>query len=138
MDRAGLQAWVGLYERAWRTPGTELLDELFAPQAIYQTAPFEEPFQGLSAIAAMWEAERARPQEVFAMDSAVVAVEGAVGVVRLEVRYGDPVRQRYRDLWVVRFDPQGRCVAFEEWPFWPPGARGGWIEGPREPSPQTP
>jgi hypothetical protein len=58
MDRAGVQAWVALYERAWRTPGTELLAELFAAEATYQTAPFEEPFQGLSAIAAMWEAER--------------------------------------------------------------------------------
>ena len=53
MDRAGVQAWVGLYERAWRTPGTELLAELFAPEATYQTAPFEEPFQGLPAIAVM-------------------------------------------------------------------------------------
>jgi hypothetical protein len=131
MDRAGVQAWVALYERAWRTPGTELLAKLFAPEATYQTAPFEEPFQGLPAIAVMWEAEREGPQEVFAMDSEVVAVEGDTGVARLEVRYGDPVRQTYRDLWVVRFGAQGRCLAFEEWPFWPPGARGGWIEGPR-------
>src|SRR6266542_3118451 len=109
MDRAGVQAWVALYERAWRTPGTEVLAELFAPEATYQTAPFEEPFQGLPAIAAMWEAEREGPEEVFAMDSEVVAVEGDTGVARLEVRYGDPVRQTYRDLWVVRFDAQGRC-----------------------------
>jgi hypothetical protein len=53
MDRAGLRAWVELYERAWRTAGTELLAELFAPEATYQTAPFEEPFRGLPAIAAM-------------------------------------------------------------------------------------
>src|SRR6266540_2439759 len=112
MDRAGVQAWVALYERAWRTPSTEVLAE-------------------------MWEAEREGPEEVFAMDSEVVAVEGDTGVARLEVRYGEPVRQTYRDLWVVRFDAQGRCLAFEEWPFWPPGARGGWIEGPRSfpPSP---
>src|SRR6266496_3901003 len=63
MDRAGVQAWVALYERAWRTPGTEVLAELFAPEATYQTAPFEEPFQGLPAIAAMWEAEREGPRK---------------------------------------------------------------------------
>ena len=51
MDRAGMQAWVALYERAWRTPGTELLAEMFAPGATYQTAPFEEPVRGLPAIA---------------------------------------------------------------------------------------
>jgi hypothetical protein len=47
----------------------------------------------------MWEAEREGPEEVFAMDSEVVAVEGDTGVACLEVRYGDPVRQTYRDLW---------------------------------------
>ena len=131
MDRAGLQVWVALYERAWRTRGTELLAELFAPEATYQTAPFEEPFRGLPAIAAMWQAARQGPEDVFAMDSEVVAVDGDTGVVRLEARYGDPVRQTYRDLWLVRFDAQGRCLAFEEWPFWPPGAEGGWIKGPQ-------
>lgn len=27
--------------------------------------------------------------------------------------------ERYRDLWIVRFDEDGRCREFEEWPFWP-------------------
>ena len=128
MDRTGLRAWVELYERAWRTAGTELLAELFSPEATYQTAPFEEPFRGLPAIAAMWEAGQG--EEVFTMGSEVVAVEGDTGVVRVVVRYGDPVRQEYRDLWVVRLDAAGRCIAFEEWPFWPKGTPGGWHEGP--------
>ena len=128
VDRTGLRAWVALYERAWRTAGTELLAELFAPEATYQTAPFEEPFRGLPAIAAMWEVGQG--DEVFTMGSEVVAVEGDTGVARVEVRYGEPVRQEYRDLWVVRFDAAGRCIAFEEWPFWPKGTRGGWHEGP--------
>jgi SnoaL-like domain len=130
MDRSGLRAWLQLYERAWRTAGTDLLAELFAPQATYRTAPFEPPFRGLPAIAAMWEAGRDGPDEVFSMRSEVVAVEGDTGVARVEVRYGEPPRQRYRDLWVVRFDGAGRCVAFEEWPFWPKGTPGGWHAGP--------
>jgi hypothetical protein len=28
--------------------------------------------------------------------------------------------ERWRDLWVIRFGDDGRCVAFEEWPFAPP------------------
>ncbi len=130
MDRTGLRAWVELYERAWRTAGTELLAQLFTPEATYQTAPFEEPFRGLPAIAAMWEAGRTGPDEVFTMASEVVAVDGDTGVARVEVRYGDPVVQHYRDLWVVRFNGAGRCIAFEEWPFWPKGTEGGWHAGP--------
>jgi hypothetical protein len=79
----------------------------------------------------MWEAGRAGPDEVFTMASEVVAVDGDTGVARVEVRYGDPGDQHYRDLWVVRFDAGGRCIAFEEWPFWPKGTQGGWHAGPR-------
>jgi hypothetical protein len=138
VDRTGLRAWVELYERAWRTAGTQPLAELFAPEASYRTAPYEEPFRGLQAIAAMWEAGRDGPDEVFAMHSEIVAVEGDTGVARVEVRYGDPVEQQYRDLWVVRFDGSGRCVAFEEWPFWPKGTKGGWHSGPSASGPAAP
>jgi hypothetical protein len=96
-----------------------VLSELFAPDATYSTAPFEEPYRGLEAIGELWEAEREGPDEVFTMESEIVAVEGDTGVVRVEVRYGDPLRQLYRDLWIVHLDEAGRCLAFEEWPFWP-------------------
>jgi hypothetical protein len=81
----------------------------------------------------MWRAGQG--DEDFTMRSDVVAVEGDIGVARVEVRYGDPVRQQYRDLWVVRFDGAGRCIAFEEWPFWPKGTQGGWHEGPKPADP---
>ena len=78
----------------------------------------------MAAIREMWEEERDGPDEVFTLAFEIVAAEGDTGVVRLEVRYGEPVVQEYRDLWVVRLDSDGRCVAFEEWPFWPPGTAG--------------
>jgi SnoaL-like domain len=119
VDRAALGRWIEAYERAWRTPGTEVLAELFAPEATYSMAPFEEPYRGLDAIAELWEAERVGPDEVFTMESEIVAVEGDTGVVRVEVRYGEPAQRLYRDLWIVRLADNGRCLAFEEWPFWP-------------------
>jgi ketosteroid isomerase-like protein len=67
----------------------------------------------------MWEAERDGPDEMFRIQREVVAADGDVAVVRVEVRYGEPVRQEYRDLWIIRFAPDGRCSSFEEWPFWP-------------------
>jgi hypothetical protein len=56
---------------------------------------------------------------VFAMSASPVAVEGAAAVVRVEVRYGEPVHQEYRDLWVLRFAGDGRVEDFEEWAYWP-------------------
>jgi SnoaL-like protein len=76
VDRAQLTDWIAAYERAWRTPGTEVLAELFTEDADYSTAPYENPHVGLDAIAAMWDAERIGPDEAFEMTSQVVAVEG--------------------------------------------------------------
>jgi len=112
-------SWVAAYERAWRTPGTEALAGIFTLNATYRQGPYDEPVTGLPAICRMWEEERQGPDEVFRMTSDIVAVDGATAVVRVEVGYGDPVRQEYRDLWVMRFTGDGLCESFEEWPFWP-------------------
>jgi ketosteroid isomerase-like protein len=119
MVRADVDAWLASYERAWRTAGTSSLSELFTPDATYRQSPYEEPLRGLSAIVAMWEDEREGPDEHFTMTKRVVAVDGDVAVVRVEVDYETANPSEYRDLWVIRFAPDGRCAAFEEWPFWP-------------------
>ena len=119
MRREQVTDWVAAYERAWRAPGTGALAGLFTADAVYRLSPYDDPVVGLPAIGRMWEAERDGPAEVFAMTSDIVAVDGDTAVVRLEVHYGEPVHQEFRDLWVIRFAGDGRCVSFEEWPFWP-------------------
>lgn len=123
MDHHQLLAWIDGYERAWRTPGTAGLGELFADNATYLHSPYADPVVGLEAIETMWDAERDGPDDGFTMTRQVVAAEGDTGVARVVVRYAGPPAQEYTDLWVVRLDPDGRCREFEEWPFWP-GA--GW------------
>jgi ketosteroid isomerase-like protein len=119
LDHGTVRDWVAAYEAAWRTPGTAGLAAIFTPDATYLQSPYEEPITGLDRISRMWEDERHGPGEVFTMTSEVVALDGATAVVRVEVHYGDPVEQEYRDMWVIRFDRAGRCRSFEEWPFWP-------------------
>jgi hypothetical protein len=133
MDRAVFNEWIERYERAWRTPGTDALAELFTEEATYSTAPYENSHRGLQAIGEMWEAERLGPDEEFEMTSEIVAVEGDIGVARVTVHYNKPdekagrlhrQRKEYRDLWVVHLDEAGLCSHFEEWPFWPPDQEG--------------
>lgn len=119
MDRKQVTEWISAYERAWRTPGVESLDGVFTADATYLQNPYWEPVVGLPAIGEMWEAERVGPDEVFQLVSEVVAVDGDTAVVRAEVSYGEPVAQEYRDLWIIRLTDDGRCLSFEEWPFWP-------------------
>jgi hypothetical protein len=67
----------------------------------------------------MWDDERDAPDEVFTLAIGILAVDGPTAVVRAEVRYGDPLRQEYRDLWIMQLGDDGRCSRFEEWPYWP-------------------
>lgn len=127
VTRDGFSSWIALYERLWRTPGTEELGSLFAADATYRHSPYEAPVTGLADVAADWERGRDGADEAFTMSAEIVAVDGDTGVARVLVRYGEPGHQEYLDLWVVRFDDAGRCVAFEEWPFWPDQP---WMAGP--------
>ena len=65
MDAAGFTAWVAGYERAWRSPGTDLLATLFAADAEYLMSPYAVPVRGLAAIGRLWEDERDGPDEPF-------------------------------------------------------------------------
>lgn len=116
-DRAAVQRWVHAYEGLWRSAGTDGLADVFAPDATYLPSPWAQPVRGLTAIAAFWDAERDGPDEAFTMTSRVLAVEDRTAVVRVEVDYAEG--ERWRDLWVLTFDTEGRCAAFEEWPFAP-------------------
>jgi len=115
----GLTSWIERYEHAWRAPGTGALEDLFTEDASYSPAPFEESLRGRAAIAVFWEASREGPDEAFELSWQPVALEGSVGVARVEVSYAGPPRRMYRDIWIVDLDHDGRCVAFEEWPFFP-------------------
>jgi ketosteroid isomerase-like protein len=127
MERSDVERWVDGYERAWRTAGTDGLGDLFSQDASYLASPWAPPVEGLSAIARFWEDEREGADEPFTMTREILAVDGATAVVRVSVDYDGgqaTPAQRWRDLWVIRFDDDGRCVAFEEWPF-APGQRDG-------------
>ena len=119
IEGADLARWIEGYERAWRTPGTAPLAELFTPTARYLPGPFADPIEGQAALASFWEATRDGPDEAFTMAWQPVAVEADVGVARVHVGYGDPPTRVYRDLWIVTLDGDGRCSVFEEWPFFP-------------------
>jgi hypothetical protein len=110
--------WVRDYERLWRTPGTNGLAELFTADASYLTSPWAPPIEGLPALAEFWEEGRDGPDEPFTMTSEVIAADGPTAVVRVSVEYGGG-GGRWRDLWILGFDDDGRCAAFEEWPFAP-------------------
>jgi ketosteroid isomerase-like protein len=108
--------WVREYERAWRADDAGAVRELFTADAAYRASPYEQPEVGHDAIEAFWLDDAGK---AFSMDARVVAVDGDVALVRVDVLYRTPTEQEYRDLWILRFAPDGRVADFEEWAYWP-------------------
>jgi ketosteroid isomerase-like protein len=123
-DRSSVARWVEGYERAWRTPGVAGLSALFTEDVSYLPSPWAAPIEGLDRLSRFWDDERAGADEEFVLAAEVVAVDGEVAVVRVQLDYADDEVRQWRDLWVIRFAADGRCRAFEEWPF-APGQRDG-------------
>jgi ketosteroid isomerase-like protein len=119
VDREAVARWVDAYEEVWRSPGTDRLAELFTEDVSYLMSPWAAAVEGLDAVAELWEAEREGPDEPFTMSSEVVAVDGDRAVVRVEIEYRRDRPSRWRDLWLIDFERDGRCRRFEEWPFAP-------------------
>jgi len=116
VNRDDVMRWVREYERAWRADDAGAVRELFTDDAAYRASPYEQPEVGHDAIEAFWLDGAGKE---FSMDANVVAVERDVAVVRVDVVYRTPREQEYRDLWILRFAPDGRVADFEEWAYWP-------------------
>jgi hypothetical protein len=116
MDRGDVMRWVAAYESGWRNEDPEAVCVLFSEDAAYRASPYEPSAVGHDAIKAFWLNDAGR---TFTMDGRVLAVDAPVAVVRVDVRYETPKVQEYRDLWVLRFAPDGRVSDFEEWAYWP-------------------
>ena len=117
VDRDTVRQWVAAYEDAWRSGDDDAVERLFTPDARYARSPYDpEELHGHAAIRGFWLVDEGA---TFTVTAEPLAVEGDVAVVRLEVRYLEPEAQEYRDLWVLRFAPDGRVADFEEWAYWP-------------------
>ncbi len=116
MTRADVMRWVAGYEQAWRDGDLEAVERLFTEDARYRPSPYDDSEVGHDAIKGFWLDDE---DETFTVAAVPVAVEGDSAVVRVLVRYGDPLRQEYLDLWVMHFAKDGRVDDFEEWAYWP-------------------
>ncbi len=118
MSRDEVMPWVRTYEERRRAEDRSAVEQLFTPDARYLRSPYAAPLEGHAAIGDFW-VDHEEDGAVFTMTAEPVAVEGRDAVVRVLVRYGEPVTQEYRDLWVLRFAEDGRVEHFEEWAYWP-------------------
>lgn len=112
MDHGTFQDWLDRYIDAWRTGDPDQIGDLFASNARYVYGPFQEPVVGREAIVASWTAEPDAPGS-WEAEYAPLAVDGEVAVATGESRYTDG--RTFSNIFVCRFDADGRCTEFREW-----------------------
>lgn len=118
MDHATFQDWLNRYIDAWRAGDPAAIGDLFSADAAYFYGPYREPVTGRDAIVKDWLADPDEPGS-WEAEYRPLAVDGDVAVATGESRYADG--KTYSNIYVCRFDGEGRCVEFREWYMKQPG-----------------
>jgi ketosteroid isomerase-like protein len=108
-----LQTWVEKYERAWSSNDPEDIGALFTDDALYFTEPYSEPWRGREAIVAGWLEHKDEPGDA-TFDWQPLLETDDLSILTGTTVYREPPRV-YSNLWVIRFDGEGRCREFTEW-----------------------
>jgi uncharacterized protein (TIGR02246 family) len=103
--------WIDRYVRAWNTNDPADIADLYTADATYRGQPYALGLHGREAIVADWLARQDEPgSTTFTWHP--VALTDEVAVVEGTTTYPTQV---FRNLWVLRLDPDGRCREFTEW-----------------------
>ena len=117
MDRQGFQDWLDRYVQAWKTYDEQQIADLFSEDAEYRYHPQDEPERGRDAIVAAWLHD---PDEKGTYDAHYepLAIDGDVHVATGWSRYFNAdgsTRDEYCNVYICRFDAEGRCREFTEY-----------------------
>ena len=127
MEERAVAAWLDGYSHAWGTYDAEEIGALFSADAVYWYDPFTEPLRGREAIVADWLKDR---DESGTYEGAYRPVLGAGGPAGARGDSRDrntngTVRDEYDNLFLLRFDTDGRCAEYREWYMRKPRPEGG-------------
>jgi hypothetical protein len=106
-----VKGWVEAYRRAWESNDPAEIGALFSDDALYYTEPGAEPWLGRDGVVEGWLARRDVPGDA-SFEWQPLIETNDIGVITGITTYSSVT---YRNLWVIRFDGEGRCREFTEW-----------------------
>lgn len=117
MDKRKVGEWLQRYVDAWETYDRKKIGDLFSDTAEYRYHPYDEAIRGRAAIVEAWLKEPDRPGS-FEARYYPLAVDENVAVAAGTSTYFDQnqkVERVYDNVFLLRFDNEGRCQEFTEW-----------------------
>jgi ketosteroid isomerase-like protein len=112
LTRERVQAWLDAYVEAWRSYDRTAIADLFAEDATYAYRPYAEPVRGRDAIVESWFEDPDEPGSWTAAYEPLL-IEGDRAIATGETSYAEG--RVFSNLYVIRFDGDGRCAEFAEW-----------------------
>jgi hypothetical protein len=113
MDHAAFHSWLERYVDAWRLLDPVSIGDLFSPDVRYAFDPFSEAVVGRPAVVAAWLTDPDEPSS-WEADYEVLAVDGET-FARYLTDDRSSVDREFANVFVCRFDDDGRCREFTEW-----------------------
>jgi hypothetical protein len=118
MDHAAFRSWLDRYVDAWRLLDPVAIGDLFSSDVRYAYDPFEEAVVGRQAVVESWLSDPDEPGS-WEADYEVLAIDGDTYVAHGRTRYltddRSAVDREFANVFVCRFDPEGRCRDFTEY-----------------------
>jgi hypothetical protein len=117
LSHPAFQAWLDRYVAAWKSYDPEAIGDLFSEDAAYRYHPEDEPVRGRARIVAAWLGSKDDPG-TYDAHYEPLAIDGenhvSSGWSRYYTSSGD-LRDEYWNVYLVRFDDDGRATDFTEW-----------------------
>ena len=127
LTRDAFAAWFDRYIEAWKSHDPEIIGDLFSADVSYSQNGGQTSLAGRAAVVRDWREEPYAPNTSWKASYEPLAIEGEVHVGIGSTRYYDEgglVRDEFSNIFVCRFDDEGRCSDLREWWMRAPGPVG--------------
>jgi ketosteroid isomerase-like protein len=117
LSRDQFAAWLERYIEAWRSNDPADIGDLFSEDVIYSQSGGHTAIEGREAVVKDWLEEAYAPGESWEASYEPLAIEGQVHVAVGSTRYlrDSGERDEYSNVFICRFDEDGRCHDLKEW-----------------------
>jgi hypothetical protein len=118
VDRQAFQNWLDRYVEAWKTYDEQKISDLFSDDILYKFSPQDDGLKGREVVVKSWLDDKDDPGTYDAKYE-VMAIDGDTHVANGWSRYftgpGRELRDEYFNVYICKFDADGRCREFTEY-----------------------
>lgn len=101
------------YVLAWSSNEREHIEAIFTPDAVYDPQTADGEWEGIDDIVHRWQ-EMADSEDNWDFEWLPLVETDDLAVITGKTNYFEPATS-FRNLFVIRFAPDGRCYDFTEW-----------------------